>query len=131
MKKFSRASKITDPHQLALFDDLGVDDPLSTYYRRLRKIGATLSLNPAEDRIYVHGPNGVPAWAVKTIALLRDRIRADLLRVEHGIEPADEPEALDGGAVLHRLPTRRSPELEPPVRRRTPASNRRGPQGAA
>jgi hypothetical protein len=123
------ADKISDPRQLLLFPELTVDDPLLTYYRKLRGISAVLSLNIADDRILVYRDDGIPAWAVRAIPPLHDRIRADLLRVEHGIEEQAAPEHLDGGAVLHRLPPRRSPELEPPVRQRTPR-NRRGP-GAA
>src|SRR5262249_23952414 len=96
-KMSGRPDKISDPRQLPLFPELTVDDPLATYYRALRRIGATLSLNLDDDRVYVHRDNGIPAWAVKTIALLRDRIHADLLRVEHGIVDEPEPEALDGG----------------------------------
>lgn len=128
-KKMSGADKFSDPRQLTLFPELQPDDPLLTCYRRLRRINAVLSLNIADDRIVVYRDDGIPAWAVRAIPPLHDRIRADLLRVEHGIEEQDEPERLDGGAVLHRLPTRRSPECEPPVRQRTP--RRRRGDGAA
>jgi hypothetical protein len=74
---------------------------------------------------------GLPAWAVTTIALFRDRIVRDLLRAEHGIMPAPERQTLKGGAVLHRLPAgRHPPEFDPPIRPPSTGSAHRGP-GAA
>jgi hypothetical protein len=125
--------RIDDARQLHLFgDDLAVDDPVVTFYRRLRKIDATLSLNLEEQQIYIFGTRGIPAWAVKTLARHRDQIRADMLRVEQRIEPAPEPETLAGGATLHRLPVRHPPDLDPPIRPRASGALRRtNPDGAA
>jgi hypothetical protein len=130
MKKNRRPAKIDDPRQMTLFGDLECTDPLAGFYRRLRKIGATLTYDRAENNISVCGKGSVPAWIMPVVAQLRPRIVSDLLRVEHGIEPTVERESLgEGSAVLHRLPTRRPPECGPPVRQRT-TSARRGP-GAA
>ena len=135
-KNFGRSAKMSsdkmsDPSQLDLFGDLDRDDPLAVFYRKIRKAGGWLTYDRAEDRIFAGHDNGVlGAWVVSGMRLLRDRIIEDLLRIEYGIEPAEEPEHLTGGAVLHRLPTRRMPEMDPPVRQRTPTDTRRGP-GAA
>jgi len=119
----SRGLKLSDPRQLDLFgEQLETDDPVAAYYRRLRKIGATLTLNLAEKGIYViSAGSGLPHWAVRDLRLFRDRVHADLLRVEHGVEPAPMTEQLAGGATLHRLPNHRAQQrLDPPVRRPAP-----------
>ena len=130
--KPGRAPKIEDPRQLVLFgDDLERDDPLLVFYRRLRKTGAWLTLDHNTGQIFAGRLNGgLSDWAVKTIAPFRDRILGDLLRVEYGVTEPEAPEALDGGAVLHRLPGRRAPELDPPVRPGSATTTRRDP-GAA
>jgi hypothetical protein len=89
---------------LNLFIELQYDDPLPVYYRRLRKIGATLSYDLEREQFFVYGVGGLPSWVVTACSNIRSRVIADLLRVEHGIEPTPEPETLAGGAVLHRLP---------------------------
>jgi hypothetical protein len=119
--------RIDDPRQLTLFADLEPTDPMVTFYRRLRKSGCSLSYNFSDEQIYIFGTRGIPTWAVDDVASFRDCIRDDLLRVEHGIEPTPEPETLAGGAVLHRLPARRPPEHEPPVRSHAATSIRRDP----
>jgi len=132
-RKFRPSAKMSDPRQIELFgdDDIEQEDPLVAFYRRLRKVGAYLSYDIDENRLLAgHDYDVLSRWVVAGLRLLRTRIVTDLKRVEYGIvEPHDEPEALDGGATLHRLPPPRSPELDPPVRQRTPA-HRRGP-GAA
>ena len=70
---------------------------------------------------------GLPSWVVTACSNIRSRIIADLLRVEHGIAPPPEPETLAGGAILHRLPARRPPEHEPPVRSHAATTTRRDP----
>jgi hypothetical protein len=116
-----------------LFDGLSVDDAVRTFYRRLRKIGVALSLHIEANRISAHTSHSLPAWVIKTLPLLHDEVRADLLRFEHGIEPTATAEQLDGGATLVRLPSRRlrgaPPDREPPLRF-VPKSPRRDP-GAA
>jgi hypothetical protein len=124
--------RIVDPRQLSLFPEIQQDDPLLVYYRRLRKIGAMLSYDLEREQFFVYGVGGLPSWVVTACSNVRSRIIADLLRVEHGIEPIPEPETLAGGAVLHRLPTRHPLEHEPPVRSRAPGAPRRSnPDGAA
>jgi hypothetical protein len=124
--------RIHDPRQLTLFADLESTDPAVTFYRRLRKSGCSLSYNFADEQIYIFKTRGIPTWAVDDVGRFRDRIRDDLLRVEHGIEPIPEPETLAGGAVLHRLPTRHPLEHELPVRSPALGAPRRSnPDGAA
>ena len=119
-RKNARA-RIGDSRQLMLFPELqSEDDPLFVYYWRLRKIGATLTYDLERRQFFVYGVGGLPGWVVTATTPFRQRIIADLLRVEHDIEPFIASEELHGGAVLHRLPLRRSPEAEPPVR--SPAS---------
>src|SRR4029077_15372052 len=104
IKKNRARVRTADPRPLSLFPELQYDDPLPVYYRRLRKIGATLSYDLEREQFFVYGTGGLPAWVVTACANIRSRIIADLLRVEHGIEPIPEPETLAAGAVLHRLP---------------------------
>jgi hypothetical protein len=133
MSKKKRARVQTaDPCQLILFAELQQDDPLPVYYRRLRKIGATLSYDLEREQFFVYGVGGLPSWVVTACSNIRSRIIADLLRVEHGIESTPEPETLAGGAVLYRLPAGHPPEHEPPVRSRAPGAPRRAnPDGTA
>jgi hypothetical protein len=132
-KKNRRTAKIDDPRQIELFgeDALAHPDPLVIFYQKLRRIGAYLTYDLDECRIYVmHDHDVLPRWVLLPMRTMQARIVADVKRLEHGIvEPQDEPEALAGGAVLFHLPTRRSPELEPPVRQRTTLT-RRGPDVA-
>ena len=130
-RRYARPKLIGDPRQLELFDELDRPDPLVIFYQKLRKAGAWLTYDIEERRLLAgHDHDVLGRWVIRAMQLLRDRIVADLLRVEHGIEPPAERENLAGGAQLVRLPTRRPPDQEPPVRQRTPASDRRGP-GAA
>ncbi len=129
--KNRRSPRQDDPAQLELFGDLQREDVLIAYYRKLRAHGADLSLDQASGRIDVHRVGSIPEWMVKPLTMFHARIAEDLLRVEHGVIPADKPEALEGGAVLHRLPgPRPKPELDPPTKPPRPAT-RRDPRGAA
>lgn len=116
---------VLDARQLDLFGDLDRDDPLVVYYRRLRKAGCALHYDRAANRVLVWGACGTPAWAVLAMRPLRNRIIVDLLRLQYGVAPAVEREALDGGATLHRLPRRR--EIDPPVRHTLTGRRRQGP----
>ena len=128
IKKNRARVRIADPRQLSLFPaELPEDDPVPVYYRRLRKIGATLSYDLEREQFFVSGVGGLPSWVVTACSNIRSRIIADLLRVEHGIAPPPEPETLAGGAILHRLPARRPPEHEPPVRSHVATTTRRDP----
>ena len=93
-KKNWRSASFVDPRQAELFDDLGRDDPLAVFYRKIRKAGGWLTYDIVEHRVYAGHDNGVlGAWVVTGMRLLRDRIRADLLRVEHGIASDWQPDA--------------------------------------
>ena len=90
----------------------------------------TLSINPETGRITVsRASEPIGAWAASPPSELRDRIVADLMRAEHGIEPPIEWQTLDGGAELVRLPVRGDPALDPPVTKLRPRKPGRG--GAA
>src|SRR5262249_38405302 len=102
-----------DRQQMDLFGELEPDDPVLAYYRRCRRAGLSLSYSIAENQIYVTAPGVIPRGATALALKYAVRLRADLLRVEHGVEPPREIRNLDGGAVLHRLPARRLPEQEP------------------
>jgi hypothetical protein len=94
------------------------EDELIVFYRKLRKVGCALHYDRAADRLLMWGATTIPKWASVGSRRLRDRIVPDLLRLQYGVKPAVESEALDGGATLHRLPRRpeRDPQLDPPVR---------------
>jgi hypothetical protein len=125
--------KIDDRRQLELFD-IEREDPLLVYIRRLRVIkGAWLTYSLAEQRLYVGRERGtLPLWAITSIAPIRDRLKREVMRVEHGIiEPPEiERQRLEGGAELVRLPGRRNPALDPPIRQRRAGEARFDP-GAA
>jgi len=130
-KKSWRSPTIADPRQLHLFEGLRAEDPVLVFNKKLRKIGAWLTYYVGENRLLAgHDHNVLQKWVVAALRQHRDRIIADLLQYEHGIEQHDVPQKLTGGATLHRLPARRPPECEPPVRRRKPSSNHRGPDAA-
>jgi hypothetical protein len=118
------AMRNSEPRQLELFGDLQRDDPVATYYRRCRKSGVSLHYDLAGDEVFVVRPRGVPRWAVAGIGPLRDRVVADLLRVQYGVLPFVEPETLDGGCQLDRLPGVLLPELQPPVRQSLTSARR-------
>jgi hypothetical protein len=109
--------KTTDPRQLDLFGGrLAVDDPVATYYRRLRRAGVWLALDPDTGQVHASSDNDpVPAWAHREALVHHDRIKADMLRGEHSIVPSLVRETLEGGAELIRLPA--IPQLDPPMRR--------------
>jgi hypothetical protein len=108
-----------DQRQLELLpiDEPTEDEAVAAFYRRLRRSGVTLRLDISDNIITATRKTlGVPSWWAPTARRYFERIKADLLRVEHGIVPEIERERLDGGAVLVRLPGRKgSPELNPPV----------------
>jgi hypothetical protein len=110
--------KTTNPHQLDLFGgQLPVDDPVATYYRRLRRAGVWLGLDPKTGEVHaISDSDGVPAWAHRGALVYYDRIKADVLRAQGSIVPSLAREELEGGAELIRLPG--SPQLDPPVRPR-------------
>jgi hypothetical protein len=107
---------IFDKRQLDLFADPDREDELIVFYRRLREVDCSLHYDRAAKRLVVWSRDFVPKWAVLGSRRLRARIIVDLLRLQYGVTPAVESEALDGGATLHRLPTAARPELDPPVR---------------
>src|SRR5260221_11563686 len=107
--------KTTDPRQLDLFGDrLPVDDHVATYYRRLRRAGVWLALDPETGEVHANSElDGVPAWAHREALVHYERIKADVLRVERGIVSSLARETLEGGAELIRLPACR-PRLHKP-----------------
>ena len=124
------AKTVRDRRQCELFEPPPWEDLLRAYYDKMRRHGMTLSINPETGQITVSRASGpIGAWAASPPSELRDRIVVDLLRAEHGIEPPIERQTLDGGAELVRLPVRRDPALEPPVRKPRPRKPGRG--GAA
>jgi hypothetical protein len=108
--------KTTDPRQLDLFGgELSVDDPVATYYRRLRRAGLWLALDPETGEVHASSDTErVPAWAHREVLVHQDRIKADVLRAERSIVRSLARETLEGGAELIRLPG--YPQLDPPVR---------------
>jgi hypothetical protein len=110
------ARKTTDPRQLDLFGgQLPSDDPVASFYRRLRRAGMWLALDPETGEVHPSGECvGVPAWAHREALAHQDRIKAVLLRAEHSIVPSLVRETLEGGAELIRLPG--YPQLDAPVR---------------
>jgi hypothetical protein len=120
--------KTTDPRQLDLFGGrLPEDDPVATYYRRLRRAGLWLVLDPKTDDVHpTSESDGVPGWAHREALIHQDRIKADVLRSERSIVRSLEREMLEGGAELIRLPG--YPQLDPPAR---PSLRRRPWNGPA
>ena len=108
--------KTADPRQLDLFGGhLLADDPVAAYYRRLRRAGMWLALDPETGEVHpTRESDRVPVWAHREALVHHDRIKADMLRAEHNIVPSLAREALDGGAELIRLPA--YPQLDPPLR---------------
>jgi hypothetical protein len=117
---------VFDPRQLDLFGDLDREDELIVFYRRLREADCSLHYDRAANRLVVWSRDVIPKWAGVGSRRLRARIIVDLLRLQYGVEPAVEREALDGGATLHRLPRRPEPELDPPVRYSLTGQRRQG-----
>ena len=95
--------------QLEMFpvDELSEHEAVAAYYRRLKKLGITLSLNiEANIIVATRLTLGVPSWWSPIVRRYFWRIKNDLLRVEYGIVPGIERERLDGGAESVRLPGR-------------------------
>ena len=108
--------KTTDPRQLDLFGGLlPADDPVATYYRRLRRAGVWLTLDPQTGEVQASSDTEeVPAWAQRQALVHKNRIKNDVLRAgQRSIVPALARETLAGGAELIRLPG--YPQLDPPL----------------
>jgi hypothetical protein len=108
--------RTADPRQLDLFGGrLPADDPVATYYRRLRQAGVWLALDPETGEVHASSDTDrVPAWVRREALVHHHRIKADVLRAQRGIVPSLARETLEGGAELIRLPG--YPQLDAPVR---------------
>jgi hypothetical protein len=72
--------KTTDARQLDLFGGvLPADDPVATYYRRLRRAGVWLTLDPENGEVHASSDtDAVPAWAHWEALIHQDRIKSDV-----------------------------------------------------